>query len=52
VNREKRLKKKRKNRIPQEEYTYEQLREDRAYGFYWYNWLWSFLRPVLIGYAC
>ncbi|MBR5232500.1 MAG: endolytic transglycosylase MltG [Clostridia bacterium] len=43
------MKKKKKNRILQEEYTYEQLREDRAYGFYWYNWLWSFLRPVLIG---
>lgn len=42
------MKKKRKTRAPQEEYTYEQLREEREYGFYWYNWLWSFLRPVLI----
>jgi len=45
------LKKNKKTRIPQEEYTYEQLREDRAYGFYWYNWLWGLVRPVLIG-AC
>ena len=42
------MKKKRKTRIPQEEYSYEQLREDRAYGFYWYNWLWHLLRPVLV----
>lgn len=43
------MKKKRKTRVPQEEYTYEQLREEREYGFYWYNWLWNLLRPVLIG---
>lgn len=43
------MKKKRKTRIPQEEYSYEQLREDRAYGIYWYNWLWNLVRPVLIG---
>ena len=43
------MKKKKKNRILQEEYTYEQLREDRAYGVYWYNWLWNIVRPVLIG---
>ena len=30
-------------------YDYEQLRDDRKYGFYWYSGLWSVLRPVLIG---
>lgn len=34
-----------------EDYSYEQLREDREYGFYWYNWLWGLCRPLLIG-AC
>lgn len=43
------MKKRRSNRIPQKEYSYEQLREERAYGMYWYNWLWNLIRPVLIG---
>jgi len=45
------LKKKKNARPLQEEYSYEQLREEREYGFFWYDWLWSFVRPVLIG-AC
>lgn len=28
---------------------YEQLRDERKYGLYWYNGLWTVLRPVLIG---
>ena len=31
-----------------EEYTPEQLLEERQYGLYWYSWLWNILRPVLI----
>ncbi|MBP3540848.1 MAG: endolytic transglycosylase MltG [Clostridia bacterium] len=30
-------------------YDYEQLRDERKYGFYWYSGLWNILRPVLIG---
>lgn len=29
-------------------YDYEQLKKEREYGFYWYNVLWSILRPILI----
>ncbi len=32
-------------------YTMESLHEERAYGFYWYAWLWGVLRPVLV-FAC
>lgn len=30
-------------------YDHESLRDERQYGFYWYNGLWQALRPVLIG---
>lgn len=39
--------KKRRNKL----YTPETLHAEREYGFYWYAWLWSLLRPVLI-FAC
>ncbi len=29
-------------------YDHQTLHEERKYGFYWYDWLWSILRPVLI----
>ena len=35
-------------RPKQERYTEKTLREDREYGFFWYDWLWRFLRPVMI----
>ncbi|MDD4080398.1 MAG: endolytic transglycosylase MltG [Eubacteriales bacterium] len=38
-------------RNPHQEYTPEELIEEREYGLYWYSWLWSILRPVLI-FAC
>ena len=31
-----------------ERYSIKALHEDRAYGMYWYAWLWKLLRPVLI----
>ena len=31
------------------DYTQESLREEREYGLFWYSWLWTALRPVLIG---
>ncbi|MDD3109146.1 MAG: endolytic transglycosylase MltG [Eubacteriales bacterium] len=34
-----------------QEYTPEKLIEEREYGLYWYSWLWTILRPVLI-FAC
>ena len=34
-----------------EEYTPEKLVEEREYGLYWYSWLWTLLRPVLV-FAC
>lgn len=30
------------------EYTHETLVEEREYGLFWYSWLWTFLRPVII----
>lgn len=33
------------------DYDHETLRDEREYGFYWYNGLWRILRPVLIGLA-
>lgn len=38
------MKKKRQDKI----YTSEELIEEREYGFYWYSWLWSMARPVLM----
>ena len=38
---------KRRNKL----YTPESLHAEREYGFYWYAWLWSMLRPVLV-FAC
>lgn len=32
----------------QQDYSYEQLREEREYGLYWYSWLWQILRPILV----
>ena len=32
-------------------YSPEKLIEEREYGLYWYSWLWTALRPVLI-FAC
>lgn len=32
-------------------YDHQSLYQEREYGFYWYDWLWKILRPVLIGVA-
>ncbi len=29
-------------------YSERELHERRRYGFFWYDWLWKFLRPVLV----
>jgi len=42
------LKKKASFREPVKEYSYEQLREERQYGLFWYSWLWRVLRPVVV----
>lgn len=31
-----------------EQYDHQTLYAERQYGFYWYDWLWSILRPALI----
>ena len=46
--REDSLKKRQRRQEPQEEYSYEQLREEREYGLFWYSWLWNILRPILV----
>ena len=38
-----------KNRHPIQDYDYEDLRDEREYGLYWYSGLWNILRPILIG---
>ena len=30
------------------ELTERQWHEERRYGFYWYDWLWRVLRPLLV----
>ena len=40
--------KKRPVKKKQERYTEKTLHEDREYGFFWYEWLWRILRPVMI----
>ena len=30
------------------DYTREELHREREYGLFWYSWLWSILRPLLI----
>ena len=30
------------------DYTYQSLRDEREYGFYWYSGLWKILRPILV----
>ena len=32
----------------EQEYTPEKLRKEREYGLFWYSWLWSVLRPVMM----
>ncbi|MDY3280410.1 MAG: endolytic transglycosylase MltG, partial [Eubacteriales bacterium] len=31
-----------------QDYTEEELRQERQYGLFWYSWLWHLLRPLLI----
>lgn len=38
-------------KAPKRNYTYRSMRDERAYGLYWYSWLWRLLRPLLIGLA-
>ena len=39
---------KRRPAFRSERYSIRSLHEDRAYGLYWYAWLWKIIRPVLI----
>ena len=39
---------KRRPAFRSERYSIRSLHEDRAYGLYWYAWLWKLIRPVLI----
>jgi nitrate/nitrite transporter NarK len=38
----------RPNAYRPERYNVRTLHEEREYGFFWYEWLWKILRPVLI----
>ena len=42
------MKKRQRRQEPKKEYSYEQLREEREYGLFWYSWLWNILRPILV----
>ena len=39
---------KKRNEKPVKEYTGESLRKEREYGLFWYSWLWTVIRPLLI----
>ena len=30
------------------DYDHKTLHEERSYGFFWYDWLWSILRPLVV----
>ena len=30
------------------EITERELHEERSYGFFWYDWLWRIIRPVMV----
>lgn len=45
------MKRKRKSAYGNERYSYERLRREREYGLFWYSWIWTLLRPVLV-FAC
>ncbi|MBR6186666.1 MAG: endolytic transglycosylase MltG [Clostridia bacterium] len=32
----------------EQDYTQESLRKEREYGLFWYSWLWTLLRPILL----
>jgi len=36
------------DRVNRVEWDPQSLREDRSYGFFWYDWIWRIVRPVLI----
>ena len=38
----------RKYQQEQQDYTPEKVHQEREYGLFWYSWLWSALRPVLL----
>lgn len=40
-----------KNKAPRRNYTYRSMRDERAYGLYWYSGLWKLLRPLVVGAA-
>ncbi|MBQ4088746.1 MAG: endolytic transglycosylase MltG [Clostridia bacterium] len=40
--------KRRPNAYQPERYNKHTLHDDREYGFFWYEWLWRILRPVLV----
>lgn len=37
-----------KYRKPENEYSSEELHQERKYGLFWYSWLWHLLRPVAL----
>lgn len=40
-----------RNKKGKKDYSYESLRDERKYGFYWYSALWRVLRPLLVAAA-
>ena len=39
---------KKRNLFELRRYSRKSVRRDREYGFFWYDWLWQILRPVLV----
>lgn len=33
---------------PSRDYDHQTLHEERSYGFFWYDWIWRIVRPLLI----
>lgn len=36
------------HRKQNQDYDYHSIHEEREYGFFWYDWLWRLIRPVLV----
>jgi UPF0755 protein len=37
-----------RRRYPPRDYDHQTLHEERSYGFFWYDWIWRALRPLLV----
>lgn len=37
-----------KRKKQKQDYDYQSIHDEREYGFFWYDWLWQIIRPLLV----